>query len=237
MSETVTITINGREVTAPVGATVLTAAQDANIYIPTLCHNEELTPYGSCRLCLAEITHKGRTRMVASCIYEVAEGLEVQTETTRVQNVRKLVIDLLLTRNPTSSVLLDLAAKIGLESPTFEPDIKGCILCGMCVRTCREVVGVSAIGYKGRGITKAIATPFNLSPEDCIACGSCAYICPVNVIPMTEKKGVRKIWKTEFEMQMCKTCGRAIAPVKQLDYFKKRVDLPDDQFDNCFHCR
>ncbi len=237
MSETVTMTINGREVTAPAGSTVLEAARDANIDIPTLCHNEELNPYGSCRLCLVEITHKKRTRMVVSCIYEVADGLEVQTDTEAVVNVRRLVVDLLTARNPSSPVLKDLAERIGLENPSFEADIKGCILCGLCVRTCREIVGVSAIGFKGRGITREVATPFETTPEDCIACASCAYVCPVGVIPMTEKEGVRKIWKTDFEMRKCKECGRTIAPVKQLEYFKKRVGLPDDHFDSCFHCR
>jgi bidirectional [NiFe] hydrogenase diaphorase subunit len=83
--------------------TLLEAAQKANILIPQLCSNEELAPYGACRLCVVEITHKNRTRIVASCIYEVAEGLEVNTRSERVLNVRKLVIELLLGQKSQTS--------------------------------------------------------------------------------------------------------------------------------------
>ncbi len=237
MSEKITLTINGREISAEPGTTLLRAAQSANIYIPTLCDSEELHPYGSCRLCMVEITQKKRTRMVASCIYEVADGLDVQTETQKVANVRQLVIELLLTRNPYSSKLKEIAERLDVEKSRFEDDQKGCILCGQCVRVCREVVGVSAIGYKSRGYTREVATPFDGPAEDCIACGSCSYICPVDVIPLKEKDGIRTIWKTEFPMQACKECGREFAPIKQLEYFRKAYNLPENQFDTCIHCR
>jgi len=237
MSENITLTIDGREIVAPVGSTILQAAREANIQIPNVCDHDELKPYGSCRLCMVEITHKKRTRLVTSCIYEVADGLKVQTQTERVLNVRKLVIELMLTRNPYSSVLLEIADHLGIEQTRFEVTQKGCILCGQCVRVCREVVGVAAIGYKDRGYTREIATPFDEAPPDCIACGSCAYICPVDVIPMKEKDGVRRIWKTDFPMQKCKKCDRDFAPVKQLEYFKEKYNLPEDQFDVCIHCR
>jgi len=237
MSETVTITIDGREIPASPGATVMEAAKDANIYIPNLCSNEELVPYGSCRLCIVEITHGKRTRMVASCIYEVADGLQVKTDTERVVNVRKLAIELLLARNPHHPTLKTIADALGVDGTRFEVDFKGCILCGQCIRTCREVVGVSALGFKGRGRTRAVATPFDESPPDCIACGSCAYICPVDVIPMEEKEGVRTIWKTDFPLEKCTACGRYFAPVKQLEHFRKIADLPDNHFEKCTHCR
>jgi len=198
MAENITLTIDGREITAPAGITIMEAAKEANIHIPNLCSNEELAPYGACRLCMVEITHGKRTRLVASCIYEAADGLEVKTNTERVGNVRKLAIELLLARNPQHPVLKTIAETIGVEGTRFEVDFKGCILCGQCVRTCREVVGVSALGFKGRGRTRAVATPFDESPPDCIACGSCSYICPVDVIPMEEKDGIRTIRKNKF---------------------------------------
>ena len=237
MEESVTLRINGREVKAQAGMTILQAARDANIFIPTLCNNEELTPYGACRLCIVEISLKKRTRLVASCIYEVVEGLEVDTESKKVVNVRKLVMELLLTRNTRHPVLLELAASLGVEKSRFVVEKKGCILCGMCIRTCKEVVGVSAIGYKERGRTRKVATPFDETPEDCIACGSCAYVCPVDFIPMTEKGGVRTIWKTEFPMRKCAKCGRHFAPEKQLEYFTETMNLADDHFANCLNCR
>ncbi|MFH0813570.1 MAG: 2Fe-2S iron-sulfur cluster-binding protein [Pseudomonadota bacterium] len=237
MAEMLTLNIDGREVKAPPQTTILEAAKDANIYIPNLCNNEELTPYGACRLCLVEITHGKRSRLVASCIYEVVDGLKVKTTTERVLNVRKLVIELLLSRNPFHPTLRKIADELEVKEPRFEVDFKGCILCGQCVRTCREVVGVAAIGFRGRGTTRKVATPFDESPPDCIACGSCAYICPVNVIPLQEKEGLRTIWKTDFPLQQCKVCGRYFAPVKQLEYFRKIASLPDDHFDKCTHCR
>lgn len=237
MADTVTLKIDGREVTAPVGTTILEAARSANILIPSLCSNEELTPYGSCRLCMVDITHGKRSRMVASCIYEVAQDLEVKTVTDRVLNVRKLVIELLLSRNPYHPTLLKIAEDLGVKASRFQEDFKGCILCGQCVRTCREVVGVAAIGFKGRGRTRTVATPFDKAPPDCIACGSCAYICPVNVIPMDEKNGVRTIWKTDFPLAKCSKCGRYFAPEKQLDYFRKIANLPENHFTTCIHCR
>jgi len=237
MAENITLTIDGREITAPAGITIMEAAKEANIHIPNLCSNEELAPYGACRLCMVEITHGKRTRLVASCIYEAADGLEVKTNTERVGNVRKLAIELLLARNPQHPVLKTIAETIGVEGTRFEVDFKGCILCGQCVRTCREVVGVSALGFKGRGRTRAVATPFDESSPDCIACGSCSYICPVDVIPMEEKDGIRTIWKTKFPLEKCAVCGRYFAPVKQLEHFRAIANLPENHFEKCIHCR
>jgi len=237
MADMVKLTIDGREVEAPRGTTILEAAKDANIYIPNLCSNEELAPYGSCRMCMVEITHKKRTRLVVSCIHEVSEGLEVDTRSERALGVRRLVMHLLLQRNPTHPELRRLAAELGIEKTVFDVHYKGCIMCGQCVRVCREVVGVSAIGFKFRGHTREVATPFDESPGDCIACGSCHYICPVNFIPMEEHEGVRRIWKTDFPMAKCTKCGRYFAPVKQLEHFRKIANLPEDHFDTCIDCR
>ncbi len=237
MSETITLTIDGRKVNAPKGATIMEAASAVNIQIPNLCSHEELKPYGACRICMVEITQGKRTRLVASCIYEAAQDLIVNTLTERVLNVRKLVIELLLSRNPTHPVLRRIADELDVAQTRFDIETKGCILCGQCIRTCREVVGVSAIGFEGRGVTRKVATPFNEFPPDCIACGSCAHVCPVDVIPMKEENGVRTIWKTDFPLQACAGCGRYFAPKKQLDHFTETLHLPKDHFDKCIHCR
>jgi len=234
----VTLTIDGREIKTSAKSTIMQAAREMNILIPNLCSNDELHPYGSCRLCMVEITQGKRTKLVASCIYEVAEGLVVKTDTERVMNVRRLVIELMLSRNPKHPKLLDIARNLEVARSRFPVEVKGCILCGQCVRTCREVVGVSAIGFESRGTDRKVATPFNESPEDCIACGSCSYVCPVDVIPMKEKDGVRTIWNTDFELQKCENCGRYIAPVKQLEFYSNKTNQPMEQFTkNCVHCR
>lgn len=238
MSEIVTLKIDNQEVQVAAGTTVMEAARKANVQIPNLCSNPELEPYGACRMCMVEITHGKRTRLVASCIYEVAEGLLVSTDTERVQNVRRLVIELMLSRNPKHPALLQLAEQFGVDKTRFDVEVKGCILCGQCVRTCREVVGVSAIGFEGRGTIRRVAPPFNESPADCIACGSCAYICPVDVIPMQDKDGAREIWRTKFPMAQCQGCGRNIAPKRQLEHFAKITDQSiDDLTKSCVHCR
>ena len=238
MSEMVTLTIDGRPVKASAGTTVLEAARSVNIDIPALCSNPELTPYGACRLCMVEITHGKRTRLVASCIYEVQEGLVVATETERVNNVRRLVIELLLSRNPKHPRLVAIARRLGVEKSRFEVEVKGCILCGQCVRTCREVVGVSAIGFESRGTDRRVATPFNEAPPDCIACGSCAHVCPVDFIPLKEENGVRTIWKTDFALATCEKCGRTLAPVRQIEHFSRITGLPAEHFtQTCVHCR
>lgn len=237
MEQQVTINIDGREISTSAGCTILDAAKDANIYIPHLCQNDELKPYGSCRLCIVEINQGKKTRMVTSCIYEAADGLQVNTKSERVINVRKLVIELMLARNPYHHSLKKIADELGVSHSRFQIDKQGCILCGQCIRTCREVVGVSAISYKNRGHTREVATPFDSSPPDCIACGACSYICPVQVIPLKEKDGVRTIWKTDFPLQKCKKCGRYIAPVKQLEYFSKITNVPESHFDHCLLCR
>ena len=237
MADTVTLTIDGREIKAAAGTTILEAAKSANILIPNLCHNEELAPYGACRMCMVEITHKKRVRLVVSCIAEVSEGLQVKTDTDGVRRVRTLVMHLLLARNPGHPDLQRMAAELGIGATMFGVDFKGCILCGQCVRVCREVVGASAIGFKSRGPSRAIATPFDESPEDCIACGSCHYVCPVGVIPMEEHGGVRRIWKTDFPMVKCTTCGRYFATEKEIAFYRKIAKLPDDTFDTCVHCR
>jgi bidirectional [NiFe] hydrogenase diaphorase subunit len=237
MAEMVTLTINGLNIHAPAGTTLLEAATDANIYIPHLCSNEELAPYGACRLCMVEITQGERARLVASCIFEVTEGLEVKTNTERVLNVRRLVMELLLSRNNKHPALLKIADELGVKETRFPVEQRGCILCGQCVRTCREVVGVSAIGFSGRGITRKIATPFMEAPPDCIACGSCVYVCPVQVIPMKEENGVRTIMKYDYPMQKCRKCGQYFAPKKQLEYFSKITNLPLEHFETCVNCR
>ena len=116
-----------------------------------------------------------------------------------------------------------------------------CILCAMCVRACQEVVGVSAISLVNRGVDRQMATPFYDFSEVCIACGSCAYVCPTKAISIDDVGDTRIITMPnttmKFKLKKCKTCGRYWAPERQLDYIIKMADLPADTFDNCHDCR
>jgi bidirectional [NiFe] hydrogenase diaphorase subunit len=237
----VTLTIDGRQLQAEVGATILEVAQDNNIYIPTLCFNEAVKPYGACRLCLVEITRGKREKLVASCLYEVEEGLVVKTDSERIASNRRMLMELLLARCPNNKEVQDLARKLGVDKTSFKLEDNHCILCALCVRACAEVVGVSAISLVGRGTGREMATPFYEPSDVCIGCGSCAYVCPTAAIGFEDVGDTRHVrWpknSMEFKLKKCKTCGTYWAPEKQLDYIIKRANLAPDAFDKCPDCR
>ncbi len=239
MEEIIKIEFNGEEIEVKKDATLLSIARERNIYIPTLCHNDALEPYGVCRMCLVEIEDKGRMRIVTSCNYPAKEGLKVKTDTEKVVSTRNVVVELLLARAPENKEINELAESFGVKGGRLENVNDDCILCGMCVRTCDEVVGVNAIGFAQRGIDRITATPFVEASETCIGCGSCVYVCPTGYIKMTDKDGKRYIenWKVELELQSCENCGAYIAPKRQLDYIRNIADLPNDFYNLCFDCR
>src|SRR4030043_918600 len=184
----VKLTINGRNITAQEGATVLHAARENNIRIPTLCENEAVAPYGACRLCLVEIkTARGRERLVTSCIYLVEEGLTVQTDTERIKKIRKMLLELLLARCPDSEEIQKMAKEAGVEKTRFveQEGNNKCILCANCARTCEEGVGGSAISLARRGVDRELTTPFREDfSEVCIGCGSCPFTLPPGATPL-----------------------------------------------------
>jgi coenzyme F420-reducing hydrogenase beta subunit len=179
----VALRINGKEVRAKEGKTVLEAAKEAGIEIPTLCYHHALSPFGACRLCSVEITDKrGRKRIVTSCNYPVEEGLLVDTNSERVIRTRRMLVELLAARCPKTKLMADLALTFGIQEPRFwvEDENEDCVLCGLCTRVCEELVGVSAINFANRGVKRNVTAPYYELSDDCIGCGSCVIVCPTN---------------------------------------------------------
>lgn len=239
----ITLKIDGREITADSGKTVLEAARDNNIYIPTLCVNEAVAAYGACRLCMVEVTRGNRKRLVTSCLYEVAEGLVVNTQTERVANIRRMVMELLLARCPNSPEVNEMARSLGVNNSRFQPENQdnSCVLCALCTRVCREVVGKSAISLVSRGTDRQVALPFCEDGDACIACGSCVYVCPTSAIKMDDRGDVRIItWPSsayEFKMKKCASCGSYFAPQKQIAFMMEKSGLEAEKFELCMSCR
>ena len=181
----VTLKINGKTVKARPGMTVLEAARSAGILIPTLCHHDELPPYGVCRLCIVEILRGQRSRIVASCLYPVEDGLEVLTESERVVRHRRVILELILARWPW--VDEDLLERYGVERGRLEEDTTFCILCGLCVRYCSEIKKANVLGFIGRGAERQVVIYPELAMKVCPTCGDgtmeCNSVCPTGIIP------------------------------------------------------
>ncbi|UCD26374.1 MAG: Coenzyme F420 hydrogenase/dehydrogenase, beta subunit C-terminal domain [Candidatus Bathyarchaeota archaeon] len=198
----ITLQIDGVEVKAKEGETILDAAKKVGINIITLCHHQALSPFGACRVCSVEITdNRGRKRIVTSCNYPVYEGLTVDTRSEKVIRTRKLLLELLLARCPKVKKIQDLAGAYGIRKPRLwiEDEEEDCILCGLCARVCEELIGVSAINFANRGVEREVTAPYDALSDDCIGCGACAIVCPtdskrirINTYPMLEED-IRKV--------------------------------------------
>jgi len=177
-------TINGKEVEGEEDWTILEVARWHGIDIPTLCHHNAVEPFGACRLCVVEVDDGRRTRVVISCMYPIRAGIKVQTETPRVANVRRWIVQLLLDESPAAPQIQELAKAFGVTPSRFKKEgIEfACHLCGLCVRACHEVVGVQALTFSNRGLRKEITSPFHAASKDCIRCGTCLYICPTGAM-------------------------------------------------------
>jgi bidirectional [NiFe] hydrogenase diaphorase subunit len=174
----ITFRMNGLEVQAEEGSTVLETARFYGLEIPTLCHNDGLTPFGGCRLCVVEIGEGLRTKLVSACTYPVEPGLVVRTDSVRVWKARRMMIELMLAMAPGSKVLQDMASQFGVTQVRFTPRNVECVLCGLCTRICAEQMDAEAIGFQQRGHKRKISTPFDMRSEVCRLCGACMYICP-----------------------------------------------------------
>jgi bidirectional [NiFe] hydrogenase diaphorase subunit len=174
--------IDGRTVKAAEGMTVLQAAQSAGIVIPTLCHHEKLEPYGACRICTVEADVRGRKNLVVACLYPVQPDLVVTTRSEKIDQIRKMILELMLAHAPDAADLQDLAKEYRADKGRFEKESSFCILCGLCVRYCAEVKKKSAIAFVERGARREIAFIPEIAAKECWDCKECFPLCPTEAL-------------------------------------------------------
>ena len=208
--------VNGIAVSVPKGSTILEAARAAGVEIPTLCYMKDKNEIGACRICVVEAT--GARGLVTACVYPVAEGMEIKTNTEKVQKARKTTLELILSTHDkkclscvrsTNCELQKLCREYGVDEltfdgykPKFELDTSTphlvrnnnkCILCRRCVAVCQEQY-VAVIGANNRGIDTSIGCAFDMKLNDvpCISCGQCTAVCPTGAL--VERDDTAKVW-------------------------------------------
>lgn len=230
-NEMISFTIDGKDVVGYESQTILHVAEENGIYIPHLCDHKDLTPVGHCRLCLVEVD--GR-RLSISCKTQIREGMSVRTENPEIVKTRKITLELIVANHPRDCLtcvkdsecqLQDVSNYIGIDedrlarlrpnipdipidtsNPFFDRDLEKCILCGICVRTCEEVIGVSAIDFSLRGVHTTIST-FGDAPileSNCVSCGECVANCPVGALIPKKDMHLKPAYEV---LTTCPYCG------------------------------
>jgi bidirectional [NiFe] hydrogenase diaphorase subunit len=207
------LTINDKPIEVAEGRTLLEACHENGIHVPTLCYHPALEPFGACRLCMVEVSQPPRPpRLVASCVYPCEEGVVVKTDTEAVCRSRRIAAELLLAGAHNTPEVVALAKELGVKQVRFKmPEAQACVLCGLCVRACREIVGVSAISMAYRGIAKKVSTPFQVASSRCIGCGTCVLVCPTGAIQLSDVGGFRGVHPSgsEYDRVYSEVCTDA----------------------------
>ncbi len=238
----VKLTIDDKVVEADEGSMVLDAALQAGITIPTICYHEALSRVGACRVCAVEIINNGKSEVTTACTYPVEDGLKVRTDSEPVMEARRLAVELLMAQHAHSVELRKLARELGIEESGFTLKERECILCDLCVRSCREIVGAEAITFIAQGKDRSVdEATVEHSLEKCIGCNSCVYVCPTEAITAEDIGDTRTIstpsGELEFKLKQCKVCGKYWAPEKQLEYIIEKWKLEPEIFETCPDCR
>lgn len=206
----ITLTIDGQEIQVEEGRTILEAAREHRIPIPTLCYHEALEPFAACRLCVVELENRRGGQLAPACTYPCEEGLIVQTNSEKVRRSRRMTIELLMASAAHVPLIRAMAEELGVTEPRFTMEPDDCILCGLCVRACNEIVGVGAISVINRGIEKKVSPPFHIASNACIECGTCVLVCPTGALTLADIIGGAQTihpWESEFEAVKCRVCG------------------------------
>lgn len=226
------VRIDGRDLIAQPGQTIMALADAYGIALPRLCHHPLLKPSGACRLCVVQV--KGARNLVSACTTPVSEGMEVETRSPAVESARRSALDLLVSNHPLDCFACEANGYCALQTyaydygiregsyqgarrevavddrnPFFRIDYAKCVLCGICVRTCDEVMGYGAIDFTGRGWGTLVGTPYGLSLQEtsCVFCGNCVQGCPVGALVEKSQIGVARAWELRKVRTICPYCG------------------------------
>ncbi len=230
--EQIRLTIDGKEVVTTSDRTILEAAREAGVRVPSLCYEERMDPYGACRICLVEV--EGARGLLPACYTKVTDGMVVRTVTEDLLRIRRTILELILSDHPKDCMtcesagdceLQDLAYEYGVkdtpykgeehhydtlaDNPLIERDYDKCILCGRCIRICREVQGVGVYDFVNRGFEAVPGIPYNkpMTESPCEFCGQCVSTCPTGAIVSIPSKGKGRSWQVEKVRTTCPYCG------------------------------
>lgn len=217
MIKKVTIQIDGSEIQAQEGASVLDVALEYGICIPHLCHMKDALPYGVCRLCLVEVVSGNRSKVTTSCTLEVKAGMVVRAHSRKILRLRRNVAELLVAEAPNSRAIQDVAVRSGVTKVRYPFRNNNCVLCGRCVRACEEIWQSKSLGFVGRGKGRHVALPFDQRPDYCKRCNACIEHCPMTITPCDGP----------MENGSEYLCGKC----------ESQLTMMEGSIDNCIWCR
>jgi len=256
----ITVKVNGKEAQVAPGSTILDAAKAADVHIPVLCHDSRLNPFGACRVCLVEVA--GSPKLMAACTTPVTDGMEILTNTEKLERVRRTTIELLLVNHPLDCPVCDKGGECTLQDLTYETgvtkirfdtkpkdtvvdhtnpfierDIDRCVLCGRCVRICDEVVNVEAIAFTNRGVEAEIGTAFD-QPWNCEYCGQCISVCPVGSLNNRVYLFKNRPWNMESTQSVCGlcSCGCTVSIDHEDNEVFRMQEVPEEGVNHGYMC-
>jgi NADP-reducing hydrogenase subunit HndD len=227
----ITITLNGEQVQVESGSTVLEAAKEAGVAIPTLCHHPALSGFGACRMCVVKI--EGMRNLPASCVTKVTPGMVIETHAPEVVEARRTILELLLANHPLDCLTCDKGGDCRLQDYAYEYEVaessfvgerhqyeiddsspyiirdnNKCILCGQCIRACSEIKGMNILGFANRGFDTKVTPAFdvNFADSDCVDCHNCVAVCPVGALMPKELAGKARQWEVTKHELTCTFC-------------------------------